>query len=181
MATQRYVLLIRGINVGRAKPLSMPVLENLLRRLHLQNCTTYLRSGNAVFDAGATSADQLESLISDALFEAVKFRADCFVRTSDEFTDAYLGNPLSEFVTDAAKMLVIFLPRAVPAELFARFDPRDLDPHHVALRDRAIYQWCPNGVSQSPSVVAFLERNFAVSATARNYNTVQRLVELLAK
>jgi hypothetical protein len=46
----RSVVLLRGINVGRAQQVPMPVLADVLAGLGYTGVRTHLRSGNAVVD-----------------------------------------------------------------------------------------------------------------------------------
>ena len=48
-----------------------------------------------------------------------------------------------------------------------------------AMRGRLLFQWCPAGVSQAPALVPFVERRWAVTATARNARTLAELVRLV--
>jgi uncharacterized protein (DUF1697 family) len=63
---------------------------------------------------------------------------------------------------------------------------RDLEPNAFApdkfwVDGREVYLWCPNGVGRSKLPNDFFAKRLAVSATARNWNTVTKLVELTAK
>ena len=63
--------------------------------------------------------------------------------------------------------------------LAAAHDPIALDPRNARLGERVIYQWCPNGVLDAPAIGPFAEKHLGVAVTARNWNTVTRLAELV--
>ena len=46
----RYLLLLRGINVGGKNKVSMAELKDLILRLGYENVITYINSGNIIFD-----------------------------------------------------------------------------------------------------------------------------------
>ena len=60
MATQRYVCLLRGINVGGRNPVSMAALREAFEDAGYGEVGTYIQSGNVVFatDAPAKSLEQ---------------------------------------------------------------------------------------------------------------------------
>ena len=66
-----FVALLRGINVGKAKRVSMAELRTLLSGLGYTNVATLLNSGNAVFRApkgiSAGHATEIAAAISDRL------------------------------------------------------------------------------------------------------------------
>ena len=73
-----------------------------------------------------------------------------------------------------------FLSAAPHPDRLAAHDPRLLDPGRIELGDRVIYQWCPDGLLAAPPAGALAERHLGVTVTARNWNTVTKLAELLA-
>ena len=65
----KYVVLLRGINVGKGARVPMKSLKELLEELGLSNVVTYLNSGNVVFDS-VVSASELTRLIEVELERA---------------------------------------------------------------------------------------------------------------
>ena len=47
----KYVVLLRGINVGNSVRIPMTKLKSLLEEMGLRNVVTYLNSGNAIFES----------------------------------------------------------------------------------------------------------------------------------
>lgn len=175
----RHVALLKGINVGAHKQVAMADLRALLGELGLTDVRTHLRSGNAVFRSPETDAGALESVIERAIAEQLGMSVAVLVRSAEELRRVVAGNPLTGVATDGAKLMAWFLSSAPAAEKLAEHDPRALDPRHVALGDRVIYQWCPDGVLAAPPVSARAERHLGVTVTGRNWNTVIRLAQLL--
>jgi uncharacterized protein (DUF1697 family) len=54
----------------------------------------------------------------------------------------------------------------------------DVTPERFAVSGREIYSWHPNGIHGSKLASLLGERRLGISATARNWNTVTKLVEL---
>ena len=175
----RHVALLKGINVGAHKQVAMADLRALLSGLGLTDVRTHLRSGNAVFSSAETDAGALEPVVEEAIVEHFGLSVAVLVHSAEEFRSVVAGNPLTGVATDRAKLMTWFLSAAPDAEDLAEHDPRALDPGHVALGDRVIYQWCPDGVLAAPPASALAERHLGVTVTGRNWNTVTKLAELL--
>ena len=176
MAT--HVALLRGINVGRNRRLAMADLRALLAGLGLRDVTTHLNSGNALFSS-TDGGPALETAIEAAIDGRFGMPVRVLVRSREEIDAAVRGNPLLALGGDGSRMLATFLSRAPEAGLLAAHDPTALDPGRIAVGDRVIYQWCPDGFLAAPPVAAFVEKNLLVTVSARNWNTVTRLAELM--
>ncbi len=176
---QRYVALLRGINVGSSKSVSMADLSSLMTSLGFSGVKTVLRSGNVIFDTPEANAAALEDAISRSLSNQLGVDADCLVRTCGELQSTLATNTLGSLVTDESKMLAIFTSLPIDEAMLDRFDPVAVDPGHVSLGDRVIYQWCPLGILASAPLTRLVEKNLPLRATARNFRTLGRLAALL--
>jgi uncharacterized protein (DUF1697 family) len=172
----RYVVLLRGINVGRNKRIAMADFRALLDALGCEGVDTVLQSGNALVTA-AGSAAEIERDVEAGVAARFGVEVRCVVRTGAELVAAIDANPLP--VPNGSRFLGLFLSERPDARLLAANDPVALDPGRVAMGDRVIYQWCPDGVLAAPPVSAFVERQLKVGVTARNWNTLARLAAAL--
>ena len=175
----RYVVLLKGINVGRAKRIAMADLRVLLAGLGYTEVQTLLQSGNAVFGASRTTPERISARVSGAVDQAFSMQVSCLVRTAGEIHAAVGAHPLESVATDGSKLLANFLSAVPDPTLLKRHDPTSLDAAHIVVGDRVIYQWCPDGVLAAPPVGAFAEKHLGVTVTARNWNTLTKLNTLL--
>jgi uncharacterized protein (DUF1697 family) len=176
----RYAALLRGINIGGNKRLAMSDLRKLLVAIGCTDVRTYLQSGNAVFASANADADAVASQIERTVADRLGMSLRCLIRTPDELDTVIAGNPLNGVWTDGARMMALFLSASMGPEQLAVFDPTSLDPETIRLCDRVIYQWCPEGVLAAPAPGPLLEKRTGIAVTARNWNTVTKLRELLA-
>jgi uncharacterized protein (DUF1697 family) len=174
----RYVVLLRGVNVGGNKKIAMADLRDLLVRLGYTDVRTHLNSGNAVFTSGATEPAALAGEIERGIRDTLSMSVRCVVRSGEELRAVVEGNPLRDIATDGSRLAVLFLAEAPDPELLAAHDPRQLAPETIRLGDRVIYHWCPDDYLAAPDVSAFVLKHWKATVTARNWNTVAKLAEL---
>jgi uncharacterized protein (DUF1697 family) len=172
----RFVALLRGINVGTAKAVSMPALVEVFESLGYTDVVTVLRSGNVVFTGGRQDAGAAAS-IERRLLERTGVASSALVFGAERFAGIAAANPLVDVATDGSKLFVTFLASPPPKNLEAP-DDAALAPEMLRIGPHAIYQWMPNG-SQSTKVPRAFWKQFAGAVTARNANTVDKLVALL--
>ncbi|WP_181784400.1 DUF1697 domain-containing protein [Pseudonocardia pini] len=165
-----YAVLLRGVNVGGNRKVPMAELREILAGLGYTQVRTLLQSGNAVL-----AADEPAAAVATRLEEALRERygADirCLALTREELRAAAEGNPLTG--DNGSRMVVMWLFDDAPADAPG---PEQLDPDRIAVRGRLVYQWCPEGISNSPDVAAYLRKEWKVAVTARNRNTVEKLI-----
>ena len=164
------IALLRGINVGGNKMLSMSDLRQRAERLGLRDVRTLLQSGNLVFRSNKKPA-QLETMLEKELDVVV------FVRTPEEWAAAIAANPFpNEAKNDPGHLIVLALK--TPADASALVMPG----REVARGNgREIYIHYPDGQGTSKLTNAAIEKKLGTRATARNWNTVMKLASLVAE
>ncbi|MFJ2937125.1 DUF1697 domain-containing protein [Streptomyces sp. NPDC087219] len=181
MTKTTYAALLRGINVSGHRKVPMAELRILLEGLGHTNVRTYLQSGNAVFttDSGA-GEDELATALEDAIEERFGFRVDCLVRDGDYLAAVAEACPFPAAELEGKQLHAIYYSGPVDPGRFASIDREAHLPEDFALGDRVLYLYVPEGLGRSrlgdmvsrPAVVKGLV------ATARNWNTVVKLIEM---
>ena len=82
-AQQRYVALLRGINLGARNKLAMSDLRALVEAAGGKDVQTYVQSGNVVFATGAATG-RLERELADAILQAHGLDVPVLVRSAAE-------------------------------------------------------------------------------------------------
>jgi uncharacterized protein (DUF1697 family) len=171
------IALLRGINVGKNKRIAMADLRELLAGLGYGDVKTLLQSGNAVFTARARP-EALQRQIEDAIEARFGFDVSVMVRTARELEAIVEENPIPEGARDGSKLHVLFLSAKPAAATLRGIDPAAFEPEELAVRGREIYLWCKNGVRESKLFGVFSDARLGVKTTARNWNTVTKLLAL---
>ena len=89
-------------------------------------------------------------------------------------------NPLGKHADNPKHHHVMFLSARPDPKLVAAVDPADYEPEMFELHGRELFMWWPAGAHKARLTHSFWERKLKVTATARNWNTVQRLLEMAA-
>ena len=176
-APTRYVVLLRGINLGRARQVDMGRLREVLAGRGHDGVRTHLRSGNVVL-ASPLAEEGLVRDVEAAMREGFGIDVQVIVRTGREIAAVVANDPFREVATDPARYLVTFLPCAPDPARVAALPPADLGEYRVIGRE--LYQWLPDGIAGTPQAAWKWDSLLGVPGTARNWNTVRRLAELAA-
>jgi uncharacterized protein (DUF1697 family) len=174
-----YVVLLRGINVGRAHRIAMADLRALLTAAGHGDVRTLLQSGNVVLDAGL-SATELSRSVEQALEQRFGFPVPVVVRTSEEFLAALEHDPLRDVATDPTRYVVSFAATEVPGELADWLGSVEPGDDAFAVHGRELYLWCPHGQLESPLATALGKFRGGPVGTARNWNTARKVAALLS-
>jgi uncharacterized protein (DUF1697 family) len=175
----RYVALLRGINVGRAKRIAMADLRALVGSLGFSDVRTLLNSGNVVFSARRSPPARLAGTIEDALVERLGIASRVTVLDAAAVHDVVEENPLPQGLANPSRFLVAFLrdPANARPKLGA-LARMDWGGDAFALGTHAAYLWCAGGILDSELTDA-VARALGDEVTMRNWATVAKLQAML--
>lgn len=193
----RCVVLPRGINVGGHNRVPMVELRPKLAEAGYTDPVTILQSGNIIVTAGLTSeptADQPDdaacaaaaaaaAAVQQLLADEFDVHVPCVARTAAEITAILERNPLGHIAENGSRYLVNFLatePGTAPDPTAVRsLVEADYAPEVVHVEASEVYVWAPEDVKALRLSYSHLERHFGVPATARNWNTLERIAAKL--
>jgi uncharacterized protein (DUF1697 family) len=184
MTSKRYVALLRGVNVGRAKRVAMADLRKLVGELGYDEVRSVLNSGNLVFSGPARPQDDVASEIEEALVLKLGVAARVLVLDAAEVASVIDGNPLLDRAGDHARLVAFILsrPHTSPEarQAIEALCGQDWHPGAAALGERAAYVWCPDGILDSAAAAA-LVKQLGDATTSRNWATLLKLHALCAE
>jgi uncharacterized protein (DUF1697 family) len=176
-----FVALLRAVNVGGNNKIPMPALRTLLESCGYTDVTTYIQSGNVVFDSASTKRPALIGQIEAAINREFGLRIDVVIRSARELAAAIDANPYGDRVRDLKTLHVAFLNDAPNRARLATIDAARFAPDEFTIGRREVYVHCPNGVGVSKLPTALAAKLAPAPATMRNWNTVTKLAELAAR
>jgi uncharacterized protein (DUF1697 family) len=179
MATETYLALLRGINVGGKNKLSMKDLTGMFVAAGCADVRTYIQSGNVLFKAPHTRAVQLPDRIAAAIAKQFGYRTPVALRTTTELADVVAGNPFMKPGADEDVLHVMFLTSTPTPDLISTLEPSRSPPDAFVVKGREIYLQLPNGVARSKLTNAYFDSKLKTASTGRNWRTVIKLLELM--
>ena len=175
---QRYVALLRGVNVGGKNKLPMADLRDIFTAAGCAAVQTYIQSGNVVFEAAQNLAERVPEIVTCAIRRWFGYETAVVVRSSEEMRQVVASNPF-DTSGDPRFLHVAFLEDTPGAEAVSRLDPQRSPPDAFAVRGRNVYLHHPNGVARSKLTNEYLAAQLQTASTMRNWRTVLTLLEMV--
>lgn len=176
---QRFVALLRGINVGRAKRVPMAELRAAVEGLGFTDVRTLLNSGNVVFSGARRTPDETARALEEAVADRTGVRARVTVLTGAGFSDILEANPLVKLATDPSRAHVAFLREPkVAHRMLESLSAQSWEPEALAVGATAAYLWCPHGITGG-QLAAAVDKALGDQVTMRNWATATRIQALL--
>jgi uncharacterized protein (DUF1697 family) len=166
---QTFVALLRGINVGGNNILPMTELKALCEEAGFKNVSTYIQSGNVIFES-QVAEEKVVSKIESALKKRLQNPVSVMIRTIEELENIISNNPFQS--ANPSQVGVLLLGKRIEPEILNDFSGKEAE--EIVAGKREIYIHFPNGMGKS-------KLKFPKSAkdgTVRNINTVKKLAEL---
>jgi uncharacterized protein (DUF1697 family) len=174
----RYIAFLRAINIT-GRYVKMDVLRGLFEQLGFGNVSTFIASGNVLFDA-EESADALEPRIETHLREALSFEVATFLRTPDEVAAIAACRPFPAAQMAQLLALAVAFIKQPPGEAeLARLMGYRRASDDFAVIGREVYWGRFTPISETNFAGATLERVLRAPATVRNVTTVRRLAGIV--
>jgi uncharacterized protein (DUF1697 family) len=181
LKTQKYIALLRGINVGGHKKVPMKDLKTLMETLGFKEIKTLLNSGNVVFNAVETSVMALEEELSAQLEKRFGFPVPVVVRSGDTLSKMVASDPFRQVeVHKDIRLYVTFLK-----------EPRESNPlklpwvseegtfHIIDFTGNEVISYLDVSKIKTTDAMNILEKTFGKEITTRNWNTVLKMASLI--
>lgn len=179
-----YILLLRGINVGKANRLPMATLTAVLEQLGAQQVRTLLNSGNAVFNLPTSpGCDLLGDQIAAALLAETGLDLHCIVKTATDLQAAAAAVD-TEVMTgsnepDPSRFLLGFCrDPQILSQFASTAAPLPATGSKLQIGEYALYLYCTDGINQCPIAKLLVSKKWRL-ITGRNLATVQKILAML--
>lgn len=173
----RYVALLRGINVGGNNMIKMEKLREIVSGLGFENVKTYVNSGNVIFDTKKTDDRKLAAKIHDAIQKELGLDISVMARSIDEICEIIVNNPYKGQFENDRYLHVFFLDDELLPEKRKLLLEQTSDVEFISVTGRTIYYMLRISIVDSVLGKGFIDRKLKVAATARNWRTVNKIVE----
>lgn len=174
----RYVALLRGVNVSGKNKLPMALLRDALDKTSFYGMTTYIQSGNIVFNSDLKST-QCADIINELLKSEFDLAIPVIVREQDVIKDILKANPFKMRTIENFKFMSFGFFNEIPTiENVTKIAEFSTDVETFKIVDDVIYFYCGVGFGKTKMTNAWFEKKLGVTSTMRNYNTTLKLTEL---
>ncbi|PNQ75160.1 hypothetical protein C1T31_03220 [Hanstruepera neustonica] len=171
-----YIVLLKGINVGGHKKVPMAELRQLLSNSGFTNVRTYIQSGNIILQSNEKNQQQVEVTISKAILKHFGFEVSVLAKTRTELKRIFDQSPFPEEKKKASYFMMLHdMP---DSEKVREASQKVYEGEDYQIIEDCIYYFHDKGLSKAKFNVNFFERKFQTFATARNYNTMIKLLSL---
>ena len=173
----RHVVLLRGINIGPRNRVPMPALREALEEAGFTEVQTYLQSGNVVVESRA-KPETVRKKVEQLIEQRFGLEIAVVVRTRAELAAVVRRNPHAKVATNPKAYQVTFLEQKLPAKTVRELEQAAADDERVVVSGREVYAWHPQTIARSKLWSKLAGKSLGVTATSRNWTTVEALLEL---
>lgn len=174
----QYISLLRGINVGGHRQIKMVDLKGLYESLGLEAVQVILQTGNVLFKSAETDPAKLVRQLEAACEKQFGFHTHIMILTGAELKKIVDESPLTQLEgTEPKWTIVTFLsgrPDSSGTAALLKYE----GPEALFVTDSAVYIYYTEGAGRSKLTNALIEKRLNLSATARNWNTVTKMLAL---
>ena len=176
---QKFVALLRGINVGGHHKVPMAALRETLGNMGFQQVKTLLNTGNIWFEAGKEDEKGLAAKIAVQLENSFGFPIPVIIRRADNIKKIVEANPFSEVNrTPATRLYVSFLPHTPRSKLSIPYISPDGSFTIISTIEHTVFSVLDLDKSKSVDAMKILEKEFGKNITTRNWNTVVKIAQM---
>lgn len=174
-----YIAFLRGINVGGHRIIKMEDLKEMFSMMDLEDVRTYIQSGNVLFSSSKRSAEKLSTFIAGALEKRLGYSVGVLCLKEKELTEAIDACPFDEAEKPVKRMVYLSFLDKVPQpgnikELMEFANQQE----EYNLQGKVLYSRCIKDGSKLNFSNNFIERKLDVLATTRNWNSVNKILEM---
>lgn len=174
-----YIAILRGINVSGHNKIPMADLKKLFEELKCDNIRTYIQSGNVIFEHTKSTDKALIKKIEKGISDKFGFDVPVLVITAGELEKVIKNNPfIKEKDIETDKLHVTFLAEPPAKANIDKANSYNFEPDRFSIDEKAAYVYCPNGYGNTKLNNTFFESKLKVTATTRNWRTVNELVRI---
>lgn len=174
----KYAAFLRGINVVGKNKIKMEDLRKTFSSLGFQNVKTYINSGNVVYETPETDDKKLAAQIEAAIEKQFGLRIKTMVRKMDEIIEIIKNNPFEGQFENHKEMHVFFLSEPLPDEKREMLLANNNENEMFAVRNCEIFCLMRVNFPDSLAGKDYIGKKLKVAATARNWRTVNKILEL---
>jgi len=178
---EKYIAFLRGINVGGHRSIKMDDLKKLHIEMGHRNVVTFLQSGNVIFECTLKKREKLIREIEDKYKEKLNFDVDVIICNVPEIFKIARECPYTQAVNNDTKLIHVVQLSDIPQGYLVSELMQHEGPEEKQINGNILYVYYTEGAGRSKFNLSYIERTLKVRGIARNWNTITRLLDLVAE
>lgn len=174
----RYVAFLRAVNAGGPRTIKMEVLRQIFEGFGFSAVSTFIASGNVIFETLARNPAALERRIEAGLIETLGYEATPFIRTGPQVVHiAALRAFPKNHVGRTDELAVILLTAPLNANVKRSLEALPPKSEEFRVNGREIYWLRHRGPGGEAYSTVLIDNIFDQPFTIRSVRTVQKIAE----
>lgn len=175
----KHLALLRGINVSGHNMMKMDALKTTLENIGFTNVVTYIQSGNVFVETEEESGFGVGFKIKQEIFKSFGHDVPVIVITKNDLELCLKNNPfLKGKDVDTKKLYVAFISKELPASAINELKISQFKPDEAVIDGNKIFIKYHVGAGKTRLDQKYIEKKLNLTATMRNWNTVNKLLEM---
>ncbi|MFT6748503.1 MAG: hypothetical protein ACI9XR_000069 [Flavobacterium sp.] len=174
-----HLVLLRGINVSGTKMIKMESLKKSLEEIGYTNLKTYIQSGNVFIDSEEENSNKIAFDTKQQIFKTFGFDVPCIVLAKSDLEKCLTNNPfLKEKDCNTKKLYVAFTSKLLTDQSIHDLKISAIKPDEVAIEENRMYIKYFDSPAKTRLDTNYIEKKLVLNATIRNWNTINKLLEM---
>lgn len=177
---QKYIALLRGINVGGNNKISMPELKAAFEEHAFHDVITYINSGNIIFSTSMEDAQEIKKQCETIIQDKFKLNISVMIISAQDYIEAMQHIPVWWGKDSQSKHNAIFVVPPVSAqEVIQQIGQTKPEYEQVGYYKQVIFWSAPLSTFSKTRWSKITDKSFYQSITIRNANTAKKLLQLI--
>ena len=171
-----YIVLLRGVMPTGRNRVPMAQLREVLANAGFGNSRTYIQSGNALVDTDL-SAKEVETSVHALTKKHIGADLAIVARTRRQLQKVLDENPFKDG-HDISRVFFVLFAEPPSQQKVKELLANDFSPEELVITKNAAYMYIPGTYGRTKLSNNYLEKKLGIAATTRNFNTLNKLIEM---
>jgi len=176
---KKYIAFLRGINIAGHNIIRMKDLRDALVKNKFENVKTYINSGNILFESN-DEKKKVKKFFEKTILTHFNLKINVTVKTQKELDGIIVNNPFnSKNENENSKRIVVMLSDNVSEDQVSQLKSDKRIAENYYHEGDLLYIYYHDGAGRSKFTTTYIDKKLKVTSTARNWNTMLKMSEMI--
>lgn len=175
----KYVALLRGINVGGNNLIKMLALKEVFEKIDMTNVTTYIQSGNVLFESAEKNSETLTKKLEAMLTKTFKYSARVTVRSHQQIKQVVAAVPNAWNISEDLRCYIAFIMAPITTAEAVKEITLKEGVDSLKVGPGVLYLSTLLSALTKSEFNKLASKKIYQDMTIRNYNTAKKLLALM--